>query len=75
VSDRAEEERNAQILNEKGLPLPPQMPILNLRFNIGTVDWYAKTPKGWYWLRTQDVRTYEWKVCPYGPPGIDWRDL
>jgi len=72
---RSEEKRNEQILNEKGLPLPPYIPIRDLRYSMGTMDWYAKTPKGWYWMRTQDVKTYEWKACPMGPPGTRWKDM
>lgn len=67
MSDRAEEYK--QILQDKGLPLPPQLPILKLRYSMGNMDWYAKTLEGWFWMRTQDVLDYEWKACPMGPPG------
>jgi hypothetical protein len=67
VVSRAEEYK--QILQGKGLPLPPELPIMDLRYSMGNMDWYAKTPQGWYWMRTQDVRTYEWKHAPMGPPG------
>lgn len=68
-------ENNTKILQDRGLPLPPYLPVLRLRFVMGNLDWWAKTPKGWYWLRTQNALIHEWKHAPVGPPGTHWEDM
>lgn len=58
--------REEKILTEKGLPLPPYLPVVKLW--IGNGDWWVKTPKGWYWLRGE---AKQWRPAPMGPPGAD----
>ena len=58
-----------EYLIKNGLPLPPYLPVAKLRWIAGNGDYWVKTPKGWYWMRTQDVLTKEWKHAPMGPEG------
>lgn len=55
-------------LFERGLPLPPE-PAVKVHWLMSNHDWWAQSKDGkWYWLRTQDVKTFEWKPAPMGPP-------
>lgn len=74
MSKKTEGDRYVKILEDLACPMPPYMPILNMRHSIGSKEWYAKTPKGWYWVRL-DAREPKWAFVPYGPPGTHWTDM
>lgn len=60
--------RFTQIFADHALPpLPDTASVLDMRWQAGTGDWWAKTEAGWYWLRG-DIKK-EWKAAPMGPPG------
>ena len=56
-----------KMLTDKGLPLPPYTPINELHYTFSG-EWWAKTVKGWYWMRTCDVMAPKWVQAPQGPP-------
>ena len=44
-------------------------PVLDTRYKMSSGDWYVQTPDGWFYCRTQNVKSENWKWVPsaYGP--------
>jgi hypothetical protein len=54
----------AQLLESKGLPPAPGVPV-DAQWKARDDSWWVRTADGrWHWL---DPRTREWKHAPQGP--------
>ena len=52
---------DAEVLTKHGIPQPPGE-VIQARYHMGRLDWYAETEAGWYWWSGK-----EWLFCPMGP--------
>jgi len=46
-------------------PLPVDEEVLNVRYLMGTTDWYCETKSGWWWL--DGISKKAWMRTPLGP--------
>lgn len=57
-------DRYKKILLDHKIPLPSGQ-LIDLQYNMGRADWYARTPAGWFWWDPRQGGS--WKPAPLGP--------